>query len=131
MRFPRGLSAPNLFFSGVSPDGWLTDHARVVLALSGGSNVLHLTGNIPNFSRKISDGVMRITVDETLVLERPQSSGSFDIAIPIPKADGSRNISFKMTGADRLPSPDDRLVSLHLTSISLENSEETLSAPDD
>jgi|GEM_PF-3720315 hypothetical protein len=122
-RFPRGLMVPNLAFSGVSPDGWLTDRARVVLALAGGSDVLHLAGDVPDFSRKITEGTMKITVDGILVVERPETSGRFDLRVPIPKGQGPRAIALEMTGADRLPAPDGRLVSVHLTAISLETGE--------
>ena len=120
-RFPEGLVAPGLFFAGVTQDGWLRDKAEIRLALPGSSNRLHVIGDIPSFSAKITGGAMRITVDGALVLDRSETSGPFDLTIPIPPAGGVRRIKFDMTGTDLLPSPDGRLVSVHLTSIMLES----------
>jgi alginate O-acetyltransferase complex protein AlgI len=119
--FPDGLLAPGLFFAGVTQDGWLRDKAQARFALPGTSTQLHLVGEIPAFSPKITGGAMRITVDGTLVLERPETSGRFDLTIPIPPAVGVRRINFDITGTDLLPAPDGRLVSVHLTSIMLES----------
>jgi hypothetical protein len=119
--FPEGLFAPGLFFAGTSQDGWLRGNVQVKLSLGGLSNVLHLTGKIPDFSTKIRSGVMTITVDGNEVLVRPEASGAFDLVVPIPPAEGTRLIKLDMTGTDMLPPPDGRLVSVHLTSISLEN----------
>jgi hypothetical protein len=119
-RFPEGLMAPGLYFAGVSQDEWLSNRARAHLSRPGGSNILHLAGEIPDFSAKITTGIMRIAVDDVTVLARPETSGHFDLSVPIPKGDGARWITLEMTGADQLPAPDGRLVSVRLTSIGLE-----------
>jgi hypothetical protein len=120
MAFPAGLMVPNLFFPGVSQEGWLGPRAETRLARPGGSDILHLIGEIPDFSSKITGGTMTITVDGTKVLQRPQSAGRFDLTVPLPRADGLRDIRFEMTGADQLPA-DGHLVSLRLRSIALES----------
>jgi alginate O-acetyltransferase complex protein AlgI len=121
-KFPDGLLAPSLFFVGTSQDGWLGGKAQVRLSLGGVSNVLHLTGEIPDFSPEIQGGAMTITVDGTEVLVRPETSGGFDLVVPIPPAEGTRSIKLDMTATDTLPPPDGRRVSIHLNAISLENS---------
>ena len=123
MAFPIGLRVPNLFFFGVSQDGWLGPQAQTKLGRYGGSDILHLTGTIPDFSSKITGGVMRIAVDGVEVLQRPQSAGRFDLTVPIARADGPREIRIDLTGADRLPA-DGRVVSLRLSSIALESTTE-------
>ncbi len=122
--FPDGLRAPDLLFAGVSQDGWLTGKARARLWRLNGSDRLHLVGDVPDFSPKISAGVMKIKVDGTVILERPEASGSFDLVLPIPAATGTRSIELEMTGADHLPPPDGRLVSVQLRSIALEGPDE-------
>jgi hypothetical protein len=122
--FPDGLRAKDLLFAGVSQDGWLTGKALVRLWRPNGSDRLHLTGDVPDFSPQISAGVMKIKVDGTIILERPEASGSFDLVLPIPAATGTRSIELEMTGADHLPPPDGRLVSVQLRSIALEGPDE-------
>jgi hypothetical protein len=116
--FPAGLLAPNLLFVGVSQDGWLTAQAHTRLRRHGGSDHLHLTGEIPDFSPQINGGTMKITVDGTVVLERPETAGTFDLDLPIPASPAPRTIELAMSGADHLP--DGRLVSVQLHSIALE-----------
>jgi hypothetical protein len=116
---PAGLLAPGLFFSGIAEDGWLADKAWVELSLPGPSNFVHIIGDIPGYSPKILDGVVRVFADGTLISEGKPIAGSIDLTIPLPEASGPREIAFEMTGVDRLPEPDGRLVSIHLTSLAL------------
>jgi hypothetical protein len=119
-RFPDGLQAPNLFFTGIGPDGWLGAQGRTALALPGPSNALHLVGTIPDFSQKIAGGRLKVTVDDKIVLDTPMSSGPFDRMIALPDVDGTRRIGFDMSATDQLPS-DGRAVSIRLAAIALEH----------
>lgn len=116
--FPAGLNKPGLFFSGVTQEGWLSDKARVVLALKGISGQLHIAGK-PGASPKIAAGTMRIVVDGVPVFERQEAAEPFDLVIPVQPAEGPRNIELFMTGADQLAEADNRLVSVQLSSIGL------------
>jgi hypothetical protein len=128
--FPGGLDAPGLVFAGVTPEGWLSDKARVVLAMHGTSDRLHITGHVPAGSTKISAGTIRIIVDGITVLERQEGAESFDLIIPIPPAAGTRRIDLSMTGTDQLAEANNRLVSLQLFSIGLESTDQPNSAQD-
>jgi hypothetical protein len=130
MAFPIGLKTPGLFFAGVWQDGWLRAHANVKLALPGSSDLLHLAGEIPNFSPKITGGTMRVTVDSALVLDRPADAGPFELTVPIPPATGVRDIKLDMTGADALPA-DGRPVAWHLASIFLDSTAALTQDPTD
>jgi hypothetical protein len=117
--FPAGLAASGLFFSGASEDGWMADHAWFELALPGPSNLVHLTGMVPGFSPKILDGTAKVLIDGNAVSEGKLYAGAFDVSIPIPEAVGPREIGFEISGADTLPAPDGRLVTIQLTSLAL------------
>jgi len=117
--FPAGLFDPGLLYSGVSEDGWLADKAWFELALPGPSNIVHVTGEIPGFSPKILGGTVKLLADGATVAEGKLIGGAFDLNVPIPEASGPREIGFEISGVDRLPAPDGRLVSLHLTSLAL------------
>ncbi|MGB8842995.1 MAG: hypothetical protein WCC64_18215 [Aliidongia sp.] len=121
--FPAGLLAPGLLFSGVAEDGWLADKAWFELSLPGPSNFIHVTGDIPGYSPKILEGVVRVFADGQLVSAGKAIGGVVDLTIPIPEASGPREITFDLTGVDRLPEPDGRLVSIHLTSLALGKSD--------
>ncbi len=127
--FPAGLLVPNLVFVGVSQDGWLTAKAHTRLWRPGGSDHLHLTGEIPDFSAQITAGTMKITVDGIVVLERPQTAGAFDLDLPIPLSRQPRSVELAMSGADHLP--DGRLVAVRLQSIALERSGDAAEDDDD
>jgi hypothetical protein len=122
--FPTGLLAPALLFSGVAEDGWLADKAWFELGMPGPSNFVHITGDVPGYSPKILDGVVRVFADGQLVSEGKPIAGGIDLTIPLPEASGSREIAFEFTGVDRLPEPDGRLVSIHLTSLALGRSDD-------
>jgi hypothetical protein len=117
--FPAGLMAPGLFYSGVTEDGWLADRAWFDLALPGPSNFVHVTGAVPGFSPKILGGVIKVFAEGAKVAEGKLTAGAFDMTIPIPEASGPREITFEISGTDRLPVPDGRLVSMLLTSLSI------------
>jgi hypothetical protein len=129
-RFPEGLRTPGLFFAGVTPEGWLAEKARVRLGRPEASDRLHVVGQVPAGSAAISAGVMRILVDGTAVLERPETPGPFDLVLPIPKARGTRQIDLEMTGTDRLPIAGDRITSIQLGSIALEGETDPATAED-
>lgn len=116
---PKDLLQPGLFFSGLSEDAWLADRAWFELALPGPSNLVHMTGMVPGFSPKILGGTAKILIDGTPVSEGKLYAGNFDVTIPIPEATGPREIGFEISGADTLPPPDGRLVTILLTSLSL------------
>ncbi len=120
--FPDGLNQPGLFFAGVTPQGWLSDKARVVLALKGGSDRLRITGK-PGAGPTIAAGTLRITVDGVSVLERPEGAEPFDLVVPIPLAEGARKIELFMTGTDALAEADNRPVSVQLSWIGLERTQ--------
>jgi hypothetical protein len=121
--FPSGLMAPGLFFSGVTQDGWLGTVATTKLALPGVSNLLHVTGEIPNFGGSILNGTIRITVDDKLVFDGIIPAGSLDRTFPIPDANGTRMIRLEMGGTGQLAPPDSRFASIQLTSIILDRSD--------
>jgi hypothetical protein len=118
-RFPAGLFDPGLLYSGVTEDGWLADKAWFELGLPGPSNFVHVTGDVPGFSPKILGGTVSLLVDGVKVAEGKLMGGAIDLTIPIREASGPREIEFDISGADRIPAPDGRLVSIHLTSLSL------------
>jgi hypothetical protein len=128
-RFPDGLLAPGLFFAGVSQDGWLGAAAQTKLFLEGGSNLLYLKGEVPDFSAKITSGEIIVSVDGAVVLKQPQKLGPFDLSIPLPEADGVRRIDLRMSGVDALPEPDGRQVSIRLSSIVLGRNDDDLPFP--
>ncbi|MEI9987044.1 MAG: hypothetical protein WDN69_30120 [Aliidongia sp.] len=86
------------------------------LGTSDIGNQLHIKGDVPNFGQKMAGGAARILVDGEPVAERRLVAGDFEVVVPITAKPGPRRIEFEMSGAARLPAPDGRLVSLHLTS---------------
>jgi hypothetical protein len=116
---PKDLLVPGLFFSGIAEDGWVADQAWFELALPGPSNLVHVTGIVPGFSPKILGGTAKILIDGRPISEGKLYAGPFDVTIPIPEAMGPREIGFEISGADTLPPPDGRLVTIQLISLSL------------
>jgi hypothetical protein len=113
------LGHPGLLFSGITEDSWIADKAWVQLGASETSDLLMISGQVLGFSPKNAAGMLSVLVDGTQVLASKLAPGMFDLTVPIPAANGNRRIEIEATNVDRLPTPDGRLASFHLTGLAL------------
>jgi hypothetical protein len=115
--FPAALENPNLEYSGIFEDGWLSDVAYVVLkALNKGEQgVLHLSGLIPDIDGVPFSTTLTIKINDQVVYQGLHSRGNVNISIPFVGANGDNQcvkVQVESSALQRLPHGDDRPVSL-------------------
>jgi len=119
-RFPAGLFAPGLLYSGFYEDGWVGEVVRLRLALPGESRRLRVSGLMPGFREQLRSIGIEIVVDGESVLRRRLDPGDFTLAPEIQPAAGPRMVELRFDAADRLSPSDPRIASVLLRSIALE-----------
>lgn len=121
--FPAALQNPNLEYSGIFEDGWISDVAFVVLQapLNGAAASLHLSGMIPDIGGKPFIAVLTLKVNDQLVYTASHTKGEVNITVPFDTAlfkDSSiAKIQLESSALQRLPNGDDRPVSMHLNMV--------------
>lgn len=119
-RFPAGLFAPGLQFSGVYEDGWMAEAARFRLRVPAGSRGVRLAGHMPNLGTLRAGAGMTLLVDGEPVLQRRLEPGDFTLRADLPPSQDARWIDIRLDTTERLPGGDGRVASVLLRVIALE-----------
>lgn len=124
--WPTGLlSNPNLEFSGIYEDGWVSSRAFVVLGQAKAGDRLQISGRVPPLGRLATSGnQMRILVNGAPVDQRRLKPGNFKIDDTLAGEAKENRIDFLFERMDQLPSPDDRPVSAQFLQIAIGSSAE-------
>lgn len=113
------LNDPRLEFSGIYEDGWVSPDAFIKLGASKSGDRLVVEGSIPGIALQNGSTSVSIEVEgrsETHTLR----GGQFQLVRKVTSANQVTAIRMTFSGSAKLATPDDRLVSALLTSISLE-----------
>jgi hypothetical protein len=116
-KFPQDLGNRSLEYSGLYEDGWVSEKAFVVLRKKAQELRLRIKGELPVWMA-VGNG-MRITV----VIEGKEMAnqmlipGKFDLALPVPGAEGAVRIDLRFDRYGQLPAPDSRPITVLLNFI--------------
>lgn len=110
--FPDDLAlARGLEFTGAFEDGWLSPHARFVIAGARPGELLRLRGVVPEVKGSpLGTGMVRIAINGVNVCELPARLGTFDWLVPVPHPGPTTKIDLQFTATALLPKPDLRPV---------------------
>jgi hypothetical protein len=108
-RFPADLFNPELEYSGIYEDGWLSENAYAVLTQQSGDTVVRFAGAIPY------DAAAEVLIDGRVALKRALQAGNFDVCAAVEPAAGRRRVSLRFDRAQRLAAPDTRLATARLS----------------
>ncbi len=116
------LSNPELEFSGLYEDGWVSPHATVTLGSSGHRTRLKIEGNIPSlpFLKSDEQPELIIRFNDEEILRLPLVPGPISVNHEISESNGRNRIELESTVHCTLPSPDDRPVSFLISEMSLD-----------
>jgi hypothetical protein len=108
--FPDDLAlARGLEFAGAYEDGWLSPHAKFILAGAKPGELLRIRGLVPEVRNStLGTGTVRIAINGVELGELPAPLGTFDWLLPIPNPAGTTTIDLQFTATALLPSPDER-----------------------
>jgi len=120
--FPQDLADPNLEYSGIYEDGWISEDAFFVLTQPDDRDTLHIQGEIPTQFKALAKQQVEILLDGKVLAKRELVKSKFDIRIPVDSARFShkRRLTLHFTNVVSLGGRDDRPVSARMTMIGFE-----------
>jgi hypothetical protein len=119
--WPAGLlSNPNLEFSGIYEDGWISNQAFVVLGKAKSGDQLQITGQIPGLPRFAASGdELRVLLNGKCIYQRHLKPGNFEVANTFAADSAENRLEFFFDRMDQLPAGDDRPVSAQIFQIAI------------
>ncbi len=121
--FPADLVGPAAVeYSGLYEDGWVSNHAFVVLGAATAGEQVAIKGMLPNIPGvPIVPQTVEVRVDGETVARQEITPGEFTVSAPIKSARPATRIELRFAHTLPLPSPDNRPVSVLLKSIHLQS----------
>jgi hypothetical protein len=119
-RFPDDLIRPDVEYSGIYEDGWISDAAFVRLTRPADSSVLVIRGLVPSIRDPKFQVQAEVQVDGQVVLNQDLPVGEFELRSAVPVKTTAR-IELRFSAAQSLPDPDNRPVAAQLHSLGFES----------
>ena len=126
------LRHPDLEYSGVYEDGWVSEHAFLALGQQKVRNRLIVKGEIPLIDKPDFSNTLKLLVDGKETPFRANQAdrkveggkfvvGTFELEAEVPVGEGNRRkIEFVWSATQKLVAPDNRPTAARLTHIMLE-----------
>jgi hypothetical protein len=117
--FPQDLANPQLEYSGIYEDGWLSENSVVVLRRPDGPGVLSLRGTLlPDGSQAGMN--ISILIDGVAAFSERREPGAFTIEVPVPVAERNRVVvGVRFSAVRPLSDGDRRPASAHIDSVTV------------
>lgn len=112
--FPADLTNPDLEYSGIYEDGWVSEASFLKLIQPSSSSQFILHGTVPNINDSAFTSELRVLIDGKEVAQKILRPGEFDLEIEVPQGQGRRRIDLCFSKFQRLQSPDNRPVAAKL-----------------
>jgi hypothetical protein len=100
--FPDGLADPNLEYSGIYEDGWLSEDSYVVFAGGGPATLVMRADVLP----RLGGQHLVALVNGRPVYSKEVAPGALDLRVPLPASHARRRIELRWAGATQLRAPD-------------------------
>ncbi len=114
---PKALTDPNLLYSGIYEDGWVSDHAALTLRSRGGAEWLTVRGFVPIISAPDFETSLRCSVDGHVVGSSHLKVGEFLLRFSVALTPGKHIVSLDFSAFQHLPSGDGRPVSAKILGV--------------
>jgi hypothetical protein len=121
--FPGDLMGPDAVeYSGLYEDGWVSDHAFVVLGAAAAGEHVSIHGMLPAIpGTPLMKQSVEVQVDGETVARQEITPGEFTVNAPVKSPRPVTRIELRFAHTLPLPSPDNRPVSVLLKSIQLQS----------
>lgn len=113
-RFPADLANPNLEYSGIYEDGWVSEESYVLLAAGRPSRLVVRADVLAGLAQRL-----QVRVDGKLVFSEPVRPGSLNMSVPLPASKSRRRVGLRWAKSIPLNAPDLRPVAALLRFIGL------------
>lgn len=115
--FPTDFSNPNLFYSGMYEDGWISQNSYLYLSHPSKNHYFIFQGLIPVLHNNINDlTTITIVINHKKITQKMQP-GYFNIIFPIKDKLKKEKINIHFSQVWDLPNPDNRPVSAQIIRI--------------
>ncbi len=119
--FPGELLDPNLEYSGIYEDGWISDQSFVKLGPSRKGETLALSGVVPGLGvLATGQQSLSVQINQGPVHTQILRPGSFKVAVPIDNPAPVTEIHMRFSLRTALPGDDGRYVSALIKSVALQ-----------
>lgn len=119
--FPDDLANPNLEYSGIYEDGWVSEDSFVVLEPAAGAAMLEVEGFVPDLGDLRWSSKARLSIDGVEQLVRELRTGFFRLETPSSGGPGRHKIELVFSAVQALPGGDRRPVAAKLTRLGFRN----------
>lgn len=119
--FPADLANPNLEYSGVYEDGWISEAGFFGLNQSAGAKNLLIRGVVPQVDNAAFKTQVTVLIDGQEVDRRSLGLGEFELKLAAPAQAGRHRVELRFSNFQRLPGNDKRPVAALLKSIGFTN----------
>ena len=107
--FPRDLGNPDLEFSGIYEDGWISEESFFVLGGKPGASHFRIAGQIPLVKDEGFSSTISVRVDEAPAVTRELKLGNFSVDVPLPApSERKHRIDIHFSKSQILPGSDGR-----------------------
>jgi hypothetical protein len=112
--FPDDFTNPELEYSGVYEDGWISEAAFLKLRQPNVSSKLTIHGIVPEIHDSAFTSTLEVMVDGKKVVSQRLELGEFKVQLEVPFEKKNRRIDLLFSNFQHLPSPDSRPVAAQL-----------------
>lgn len=114
--FPRDLANPDLQYSGIYEDGWVSEHAYAILG-GGPAADLVVEGDVPQGA----GGRLDVLLDGRSIAVEVLKPGKFTVRVAAPASQAPRRVELRFSSAPQLPEPDGRPAAAFLRYVGFES----------
>jgi len=113
--FPQDLRHPDLEYSGIYEDGWVSEDAFCVLGHPGSPAEFVVRGLVPQLGAGAATArELEIRVDGIEISRRQLAAGEFECRCEVDGPPGRRRVELRFSGCENLPGADGRPVAAQL-----------------
>ena len=112
--FPADLRNPNLEYSGIYEDGWVSEAAFLTLAQPAAASQLIIQGVVPQIKDAAFTSELEVRVDGKAIAHQTLKLGEFTLQVEVPAAAQRRRVDLLFSQFQRLPASDGRPAAIQL-----------------
>ncbi|EKN5912848.1 TPA: hypothetical protein RM800_003200 [Yersinia enterocolitica] len=108
--FPTDLADPNLEYSGIYEDGWISERSFFKFKVGKETDKFIIRGMIPQLGKAADFSTeLKIRINGQLVSQQKLGIGAFSVEVPVTGLNGSPRVDLEFTNYQQLPGDDGRI----------------------
>lgn len=108
--FPADLANPNLEYSGIYEDGWISEHSFFKFKVGKETDKFIVRGVIPQLGKSADFATeLKIRINGQLVVQQKLGVGAFSVEVPVTGLSGNPRVDLEFTNYQKLPGDDGRI----------------------